>query len=315
MPQLPLRLVRATLRPLYRLSLNARLPYPVQRRLLELAAPLHPLPQGTVVRKIRLAGRPAERVTVGATERPTAVLYLHGGAYTCASPATHRSLVAHLAQATGAAVYALDYRLAPEHPYPAALDDAVAAYLELIAEHGVDPARTPVAGDSAGGGLAVAAARRLVDEYGVTPAALGLLSPWVDPGSRTVPFDRDVVITTAWAFRSAEAYLGGGDATDPGYAPLLGNLEGLPPTLIQAGITEVLYPQITEFAGKLRAAGVDVEFTEQTELWHVAHLQAGLVREAADAVNELGAFLRAHMDDGSPADEHHRERGHDRETL
>jgi len=295
MPQLPLRLVRATLRPLYRLTLNARLPYSVQRRLLEAAAPIQPLPKGTVVRKIELGGRPAERVTVGATERPTAVLYLHGGAYTCASPATHRSLVAHLAAATGSVVYALDYRLAPEHPYPAALDDAVAAYIALITEHGLEAAKTPIAGDSAGGGLSVATARRLIDRHGVTPAALGLLSPWVDPGSRTVPFDRDVVINTAWAFASADAYLGSGDATDPGYAPLHGDLAGLPPTLIQVGTSEVLYPQIREFAEKLRAAGVELELTEQPELWHVAHLQAGLVREAAEAVNEVGAFLRRHM--------------------
>jgi len=304
MPQLPLRLVRTTLRPLYRLTLNARLPYSVQRRLLEAAAPIQPLPEGTVVRKVTLGGRPAERVTVGATERPTAVLYLHGGAYTCASPATHRSLVAHLAAATGSVVYALDYRLAPEHPYPAALDDAVAAYIDLITEHGADAATTPLAGDSAGGGLSVATARRLIDRHGVTPAALGLLSPWVDPGSRTVPFDRDVVVNTAWAFSSAEAYLGTGDPADPGYAPLHGDLTGLPPTLIQVGVREVLYPQISEFAEKLRAAGVDLEYTEQPELWHVAHLQAGLVREAAEAVDDAGTFLRRHMSGAAPAGTH-----------
>ncbi|MEE2034176.1 alpha/beta hydrolase [Rhodococcus chondri] len=300
MPQLPLPLVRATLRPLYRLTLNARLPYPLQRRLLELAAPIQTLPRGTVVQRTELAGRPAERVTVGATERPTALLYLHGGAYTCASPATHRSLVAYLAAATQSVVYTLDYRLAPEHPYPAALDDAVGAYLELITEHGVDAARTPIAGDSAGGGLTVATARRLIDRHGVTPAALGLLSPWTDPGSRTVPFDRDVVINTAWVFASAKAYLGDGDPTDPGYAPLHGDLSGLPPTLIQVGTTEVLYPQILEFARRLRDAGVDLTLVEQPELWHVAGLQASLVREAREAVVDFGAFLRSHAADVLP---------------
>ncbi|MGV9744099.1 alpha/beta hydrolase [Rhodococcus zopfii] len=295
MPQFPLPLVRAALRPMYRLTLNPRLSYPMRRRLLELAAPIQTLPSGTVVQQTALAGRPAERITVGATERRTAVLYLHGGAYTAGSPATHRSLAAHLAAATGSAVYVLDYRLAPENPYPAALDDAVAAYLELITEHGVDAASTPIAGDSAGGGLTVATARRLADRHGVTPAALGLLSPWVDPGSRTVPFDRDTVLTTGWVFPSADAYLAGGDPADPGFAPMRGDLSGLPPTLIQVGTTEVLYPQVSEFARRLRAAGVDVRVTEQPRLWHVAHLQASLVREAAEAIVDLGAFLRSHM--------------------
>ncbi|MGW0020009.1 alpha/beta hydrolase fold domain-containing protein [Rhodococcus sp. NPDC003382] len=295
MPQFPLPLVRAALRPMYRLVLSPRLSYPMQRRLLGLAAPIQTLPKGTVVRKITLAGRPAERITVGATERRTAVLYLHGGAFTTCSPATHRSLAAHLAAATASAVYVLDYRLAPEHPYPAALDDAVAAYLELVTAHGVDAASTPIAGDSAGGGLAVAAALRLTDRHGVTPAALGLLSPWVDPGSRAVPFDRDTVLSTGWLFPSAEAYLGDGDPADPGYAPMHADLRPLPPTLIHVGTTEVFYPQVTEFARRLRAAGVDVQVTEQPRLWHVAHLQASLVREAADAIVDLGSFLRSHM--------------------
>lgn len=295
MPQFPLPLVRAALRPMYRVALSPRLTYPMRQRLLELAAPIQTLPPGTVVQRTHLAGRPAERLTVGATERNTAVLYLHGGAYTAGSPTTHRSLAAHLAAATGSAVYVLDYRLAPDNPYPAALDDAVAAYLELVTELGVDAARTPIAGDSAGGGLAVATARRLADRHGITPAALGLLSPWVDPAARMVPFDRDTVLTTAWAFSSAAAYLGDGDPADPGYAPMHADLSGLPPTLIHVGTTEVLYPQVTEFARRLRAAGVDVRITEQPRLWHVAHLQASLVREAADAVVDLGAFLRSRM--------------------
>lgn len=295
MPHLPLPLVRAALRPLYGLTLNARLPYPVQRRLLEAAAPIQTLPAGTVIRPTTLAGRPAERVTVGATERPTAVLYLHGGAYTCASPSTHRSLVAHLAAASGSVVYAVDYRLAPEHPYPAALVDAVGSYLELLDGHNLAPESLSIAGDSAGGGLSVATANRLIGEHGVTPAAVGLFSPWTDPGSRTAPFERDVVVNTAWAYASAEAYLGDGDPTDPGYAPMHADLTGMPPTLIQVGTTEVLYPQILEFAGRLRAAGVDLTLVEQPELWHVAGLQASLVKEAADAVVEFGEFLRSHM--------------------
>ncbi|TQF65558.1 alpha/beta hydrolase [Rhodococcus spelaei] len=292
MPYLPRPLVAAALGPFYRLALHASLPAPVARRVIDAGSALQTLPAGTVVRPTTLAGRRVERVTVGATERPTAVLYLHGGGYTLGSPATHRSLAAHLARASEAAVYVLDYRLAPENPYPAALDDAIDAYLELLVERGYSADQVAIAGDSAGGGLSLAAARALIDRHGVRPAALGLIAPWVNPGSRDAPFERDLVINTRWSFDAADAYLGGGDRTDPGYAPLLGDMAGLPPTIVHIGTSEVLYPQVVELVDKLRAAAVPVEYTEYPELWHVAHLQASLLREADAAVRELGGFLR-----------------------
>lgn len=287
---LPLPLVSAALTPFYRLALDARLPVSVQRRILDLAAPIQTLPDGTVAQPLTLAGRRAERITVGATERDTAILYLHGGAYTIGSIATHRSLAAHLARESASAVYVLDYRLAPENPYPAGLNDAVAAYRELIKSHGFTPDRIAIAGDSAGGGLSVATARHLVDD-GVTPAALGLISPWVDPAARDAPFPRDLVVNTAWSFAAALAYLGDGDPLDQGYAPLQGDLTGLPPTVMHVGTSEVLYPQIVAFHEKLLLSGVEVDYVEYEKLWHVAHLQASILREAADAVHHLGAFL------------------------
>ncbi|WP_241385200.1 alpha/beta hydrolase [Rhodococcus sp. CH91] len=299
-PQLSPRVARTALRPLFRVILSPRWPYTTQRRLLELAAPLQRLPKDTVVRDVRLAGRPAERVTVGATERSTAILYLHGGAYTAGSPATHRSLAAYLAAAAESVVYVLDYRLAPEHPYPAALDDAEAAYLELVSEHGFEVGGTAIAGDSAGGGLTAATAHRLRTRHAITPPALGLLSPWTDPASRELPDVNDVVINKGWVYSSAEAYRGRADPADPGYAPMHADPTGLPPTLIQVGTEEMLYPQVRQYAGKLRAAGVDVTLVEQPELWHVAPLQASLVPEAAAAIDDFGGFLRAHM--GAHAD-------------
>ncbi|MFC9786204.1 alpha/beta hydrolase [Rhodococcus sp. NPDC127528] len=291
MPYLPRPLVAANLRAFYRLALHSKVPAPVARVLLDAGSVLQTLPSDTVVRPTTLAGRNVERVTVGATERRTAVLYLHGGGYTLGSLATHRSLAAHLAGASEAAVYVLDYRLAPENPYPAALDDAIDAYLELLVEHGYRADQVAIAGDSAGGGLSLAAARTLIDRHGVRPAALGLIAPWVDPGARDAPFDRDLVVNTAWSFAAAQAYLGDGDRTDPGYAPLLGDMSGLPPTIVHVGTTEVLYPQVVELVEKLRGAGVPVDFTEYPTLWHVAHLQASIVREADAAVRELGGFL------------------------
>ncbi|MET4049853.1 esterase [Rhodococcus sp. 1163] len=287
---LPLPLVAASLKPFYRLALNARLPFTVQRKILEAASPLQTLPHGTVSEKLTLAGRQAERITVGATERTTAVLYLHGGAYTIGSIATHRSLAAHLARESASAVYVLDYSLAPENPLPAGLNDAVAAFRELVTSHGFSADRVAIAGDSAGGGLAVATARRLVDD-GILPAALGLISPWVDPGARDAQFDRDLVVNTAWSFSSADAYLHEGDPLDQRFAPLHGDLSGLPPVVMHVGTSEVLYPQIVAFHDKLLLSGVEVDYVEYEKLWHVAHLQASILREAADAVHHMGAFL------------------------
>ncbi len=291
---LPLPLVSTALKPFYRLALNARFSFAVQRKLLDLAAPIQTLPKGTVVQRSTLAGRPVERVTVGATERNTAILYLHGGGYTIGSAATHRSLAAHLARESASAVYVLEYRLAPENPYPAGLNDVVAAYRELLTAHGFTADRVGIAGDSAGGGLTVAAARRLVDD-GIKPAALGLIAPWVDPGARDAPFARDIVINTKWSYDAAEAYLAGGDPLDQGFAPFHGDLAGLPPIVMHVGTSEVLYPQVAAFHDKLLESHVEVEYVEYEKLWHVAHLQASILREAAEAVHHMGAFLGARL--------------------
>lgn len=297
---LPLPLIRAFMGPLYRLSFDHRLPFRVQRSLIDAASVLQPVPAGVRVEKLRLGGRPAERLaprTPAATD-PAAVLYLHGGGYTVGSLATHRSLNGRLAAATGMPVYAIDYRLAPEHPYPAALDDAEAAYLELVTEYGYRPDRIAIAGDSAGGGLSLALAQRLIARHGHTPAALGLIAPWVDPNELSER-PRDLVVNGPWSRACAAAYLGGGDCNDPGYAPLHGVLAGLPPVYVQADIDELLHPQCVDLTAALRAAGVAVEFTESRGLWHVAQLQAGLVGPAATVLGEMAGFLR-HAVDGQP---------------
>ncbi|MEV6069522.1 alpha/beta hydrolase [Nocardia sp. NPDC052001] len=292
MPQLnlPLPLARAVLHPVFRVMLNKTLPFSVQRALMDLGAPLQRAPRGTHYEKVRLGGRPAERVTLGPATDSATLLYLHGGGYTVGSPATHRALAGYLARETGCPVQVLDYRLAPEHPFPAALDDAEAAFLELIA-FGYKPERIAVGGDSAGGGLALALAIRLRDKHGLTPAALGLIAPWGDPNEipeRT----RDLVINKPWSRACAAAYLGAGDGLDTGYAPLLADLHGLPPTYVQADKSELLHDQCTRLTAKLRAAGVETRFTETEGLWHVSQLQASLVAPAEGITRELGEFLR-----------------------
>ena len=286
---LPLPLARAVLYPLYRTAMNRRVPWSVQRALLDAGAVLQAVPRGTRVERMRLGGRPAERVTADGPTGSGAVLYLHGGGYTVGSPATHRSLVAHLARDIGCPVYVLDYRLAPEHRCPAALEDAEAAFLDLVSA-GSAPELIAISGDSAGGGLALALAQRLRDRHDLRPAALGLIAPWVDPNEPPARA-RDLVINKAWSKLCASAYLGDGDPLDPGYAPLLGELAGLPETYVQADAGELLHPQAVRLVNALRAAQVPVRFSVTHGLWHVAQLQASLVEPAAAAARELAEFL------------------------
>ncbi|MGW4325750.1 alpha/beta hydrolase [Nocardia sp. NPDC004573] len=287
---LPLPLARAILNPIFRVTLNKRLPFAAQRRLLDVTSRAQSLPAGAVVRPVRLGGRPAERIDFADTSEHGAVLYLHGGGYAVGSPATHRSLAARLAVDTGCPVYVLDYRLAPEHPFPAALDDAEAAFLELVAT-GLRPDRIAVSGDSAGGGLSLALAQRLIARHGQTPAALGLIAPWADPNEMPER-ERDLVINRPWSRACAAAYLGDGDSADPAYAPLTGELSGLPPTYVQVDVSELLHRQCVALVAALREAGVHVRFTESKGLWHVAQLQAALAAPAAAALRELAEFLR-----------------------
>ncbi|WP_330228713.1 alpha/beta hydrolase [Nocardia sp. NBC_00508] len=293
---LPLPVARAVLNPIFRITLNKRLPFPMQRRLLDIGSRAQLLPEGSIVQRLRLGGRPVERISFADTSDHGAVLYLHGGGYAVGSTATHRSLAARLARDTGCAVYVLDYRLAPEHPFPAALDDAEAAFLELMASY--HAGQIAVSGDSAGGGLSLALAQRLIARHGSTPAALGLIAPWSDP-NRIPDRERDLVISKPWSRACAAAYLGDGDPADSVYAPLTGELRGLPPTYVQVDVSELLHTQCVDLVAALRAAGVHVQFTESKGLWHVAQLQAALAAPAAAALGELAGFLREAL---QPAD-------------
>jgi monoterpene epsilon-lactone hydrolase len=306
MAHLPRRAVIALSGPAYRVSLNARRSVATQRRLSEASVRPNRVPAGTRVQAVTLGRRPAERVTLGASEQPRvptigpgtsasmAVLYLHGGGYVLGSARMYRVLAAHLSRSTGAVVFTLDYRLAPEHPYPAALEDAVAAFNELVDTHGLDPARIAIAGDSAGGGLAVAAARVLTDA-GRRPAALALLSPWTDPSDSDLP-ERDFVVNRAWGRSSAAMYRGTAAPTDPGYAPMYADLTGLPPMLVQYGADEMLHSQIERFVELAQSSGCAVRPVESPTLWHSGQVLAGLLREATEAVHDAGVFLRPLLD-------------------
>lgn len=222
------------------------------------------------------------------TEAPL-LMYIHGGGFTIGSPHTHAALVAHLARAAGMRAVAIKYRLAPEHPFPAARDDAVAAYDRLVAA-GTPPAA--VCGDSAGGCLALQVAQHARNRGGVQPKALGLIAPIGDlSGDIAARFDAapdEILIPAAWPRRLLTNYLPGIDPADPAVSPLHGDLSNLPPTMIQAATGETL----AQDAHRLAEVMDNVTLDLWPGLAHVWHLHAGYSRAAEDALRRMGAFLR-----------------------
>ncbi|MCP2039673.1 acetyl esterase/lipase [Neisseria sp. HSC-16F19] len=240
------------------------------------------------------AGRPVCRFSTAESRSDAAMVFFHGGGFTAGSIHSHRPMCGHLARATGLPVYSVDYRLAPEHPYPAAPDDCERAALALMEHTGLPAARWVVAGDSAGGNLALVTALRL-KRQDRQAAALMLLSPWCDPASTDLPWRFDPVINPFWGMASARAYRGNTPAQEPGLAPLYDDLRGLPPVLLQAGREEILFPQIEALADALRLADVNTTFQVYERLWHSGQMMAAFSRSAAEAVRQCGVFVEHHL--------------------
>jgi len=265
---------------------------------LESFAATIPAPDGTRCRSVVADTVPCEWVTGPGAADDRMVVYLHGGSYVLGSIATHRSLVARLSEVCGATALVVGYRLAPEHPFPAALDDALEAYRWLLGR-GADPARVVVAGDSAGGGLAAAMLVALRDGDVPLPAAAVLLSPWVDlegtGASLLANADADPMIELHGLRRAAAAYLDGADPRTPLAAPLYADLTGLPPVLIQVGGREALLDDSVRFFERARAAGVEVYLDRWDEMIHVWQAFAPLLPEADAALERVGAFVSARL--------------------
>ena len=245
---------------------------------------------------VSAGGVKAEWVSAPDAEAGRAVLYLHGGGYVIGSINTHRSLAARLARASRARVLLIDYRLAPEHPHPTAVDDSVAAYRWMLAQ-GLKPARIAVAGDSAGGGLTVATLVAIRDAKLPLPGAAACLSPWVDlegvGESMTTKADIDPIVQKAGLVRMAVAYLGGKDPRTPLAAPLYADLSGLAPLLIQVGAAETLLDDAIRLAKLAGAADVHVELQIWPEMIHVWHLFHPELKAGKRAIEAGGAFVRA----------------------
>ena len=247
--------------------------------------------------RVNAGGVTAEWVAADGASDSRVVLYFHGGGYIIGSPRTHRPMLTHLSRDSGARVLSLDYRLAPEHPFPAPVEDAVASYRWLLSE-GYDPSRIALAGDSAGGGLTVAALVQIRYLGLPVPAAGVCVSPWVDMEglgeSMETRAEADPMIVREGLLLSAKTYLGGADPRAPLAAPLYADLRGLPPLLIQVGDAEVLLDDSTRLAGVAREAGVKVQMDVWDDMIHVWPLFAPILPEGKQAIAQAGEFIKKH---------------------
>ena len=264
----------------------------------ERAERVFPTPPDVKVDIVMTPERPAEWLMPPGASMDTVVLYLHGGGYVIGSPRSHRHLAAAIARAAGTRALLLDYRLAPEHPFPAAVEDAVAAYQWLLRE-GIAAARIVLAGDSAGGGLTVATLLALRDRGLPRPAGGVCISPWVDLTNSAASYVSkaavDPMVTLENIALLTQAYIGTGDPKQPLVSPLYADLRGLPPLLVQVGSDEVLVDDAHALGVRARAAGVDVTVHEWPQMIHVWHWFLSMLDEAEQAIAEIAGFVRARV--------------------
>ncbi|MGF1597751.1 MAG: alpha/beta hydrolase [Acidimicrobiales bacterium] len=258
------------------------------------------LPDGVTGTPDTVGGVAGEWIEADGATTDRVVLYLHGGGYVAGSIDSHRNLTGNLAQALGCRLFAADYRLAPEHPHPAPVEDATAAYRALVDDLGLDPRHLAVAGDSAGGGLTVAALLALRDAGDPLPAAAVTISPWVDleatGESATTRAAADPMVSPGSLKLIAAHFLGdGGDAHDPLAAPLHADLSGLPPMLIHVGDAEVLLDDAVRLTARIHEVGGEATLEVWPEMVHVWHASAGFVPESDQAIERIAEYLRPRL--------------------
>ncbi|MDJ0706596.1 MAG: alpha/beta hydrolase [Leptolyngbyaceae cyanobacterium MO_188.B28] len=264
-----------------------------------------PTPTDAQVETVQINDVLADWVAAPKASEGRIILYLHGGGYVFGSRNTHRPLAYNLSAASNARVLLLEYRLAPENPFPAALDDAVSAYRWLIQERGFESRQVAIAGDSAGGGLTMAALVALRQSEEPLPAAAVCISPWVDLEGRGVSMESkaevDPVVQPWMVQQFATWYLNGVNPHTPLAAPIYADLSNLSPLLIQVGSNEVLLDDAVLLANLFRAAGGSVELKIWPNMIHVWHLFAPMLAEGQDAINEAGQFLNQYFQDSQKA--------------
>ncbi len=255
-----------------------------------------PLAADVTVEEVSANGVPAEWTATPDIDTDSAVLYVHGGGYVIGSLDSHRHLVSEIGRAAGTRVLALDYRLAPEHPFPAAVEDTVAGYRFLLSS-GIKPQRITIAGDSAGGGLVVGAMLAIREAGLPLPGCGWCISPWVDMEALSPSFTdlaaADPTVQKAGILDMAAQYLAGSDPRAPHAAPIYGDLRGLPPLLIQVGAAETLLDDALKLARVAGAADVFVDLQVWPEMIHVWHQFHQMLKAGRRAIEVGGAFVRA----------------------
>jgi monoterpene epsilon-lactone hydrolase len=270
-----------------------------RRKRLDALGAQYPLPPDVRVEPVDANGVAAEWTTTPEADPARAILFLHGGGYISGSIDSHRHMIAQAGREARARTLALGYRLAPEHPFPAALDDAIAGYRFLLAQ-GFAPRNIAIAGESAGGGLAVATLVSLRDAGAALPACTWCSSPWVDLAmtgdSMTAKAAVDPLIGKAYLTELAAAYLNGADPLNPLASPLYADLRGLPPILIQVGSAETLLDDAVRLAGAAGAADVRVTLEVWPDMIHAWHLFYQQVAAGRWTLAAVGTFVRAMLD-------------------
>jgi acetyl esterase/lipase len=257
-----------------------------------------PAPEGATIQAVDAGGAPAEWTDADGVAGDAAIVYLHGGGYTMGNLDSHRNLVAGLSRAAGIRALAVDYGLAPENPFPKAIEEAVSA-VQYVHAQGIAPNRVILAGDSAGGGLTAATLIALRDRGIELPAAGVLISPWLDLTQSGATMKShaaiDPMVSPELLEKCSAAYLAGQDAKTPLASPLFADLSGLPPLLIHVGTSEVLLDDARRFDAAARQAGVDSTLEEWDEMIHVWHTFSAMLPEGQQAIDRVGAFIKERL--------------------
>jgi acetyl esterase/lipase len=269
-----------------------------RRGRLDAVGQAYPVASDIALEAVDAGGVPAEWSLAPGSDRARVLLFFHGGGYCSGSIASHRDMVTRVGRAGGVRTLALGYRLAPEHPFPAALDDALAAYGFLL-DQGIAPDKIAIGGDSAGGGLTLATMIRLRDAGKPLPGCAWLVSPWVDlqmtGASLAEKADVDPLIQKPYLEELASAYLAGADPAGALVSPLHADLAGLPPLLVQVGSAETLLDDALRIARRAGAADVPVNLEVWPHMIHAWHLWAAELDDGRRAIASAGAFIRTRL--------------------
>ena len=270
-------------------------PLEVKRKNWEEAAAADTLPEGMIIKRTVIRGTPAEWITMDNVSKDNIIMYFHGGGYSQGSIITHRKLTAHIVKSTGLPILILDYPLAPENPYPAALNRAKEVYSYLL-NNGFKAQNIVLGGDSAGGGLAAALALFLKEKGIPLPKGIFMLSPWLDltlsGESIKTCAEKDPLCFKEDLEMDADYYRGAEPLDSPFISPIYSDITGFPSVLIQAGSDDMLLSDSTRFADKAKASQVNVQLSIWDGMWHVFQAWVGGVPEATDAIDEIGWFTK-----------------------